>query len=171
MSPKRGERHSMEDNNMTIASEPVVAHPITSYNDVMTYLHSIRISHEDKEKVARRLTVEVTGQYLTKAFDRLDHLSQLKDNWDGYGAKKISYNVIRNLRDVLLISDNEDWENWMISPAPNGSLGLQSKKHSASISVGDKVFSFYNETENGEDWGDNIMFVPSVFLDIMRRIV
>jgi len=67
----------MEDNNMTIASEPVVAHPITSYNDVMTYLHSIRISHEDKEKVARRLTVEVAGQYLTKAFDRLDHLSQL----------------------------------------------------------------------------------------------
>lgn len=95
----------------------------------------------------------------------------MKDNWDGYGAKKISYDVIRNLRDVLLISDNEDWERWMISPAPNGSLGLQSKKHSASISVGDKVFSFYSETENGEDWGDNLVFVPSVFLDIMRRIV
>lgn len=160
----------MEDHNMPIASEPVVARPMTSYSDVMSYLHSIRISHEDKEKLARRLTVEVTGQYLTKAYDRLDHLSQLKDNWDGNGAKKISYDVIRNLRDVLLISDNEDWEYWMISPAPNGSLGLQSKKHSASISVGDKVFSFYSETENGEDWDDNVMFVPSVFLDIMRRI-
>lgn len=160
----------MEDHNMPIASESVGARPMTSYSDVMSYLHSIRISHEDKEKLARRLTVEVTGQYLTKAYDRLDHLSQLKDNWDGNGAKKISYDVIRNLRDVLLISDNEDWEYWMISPAPNGSLGLQSKKHSASISVGDKVFSFYSETENGEDWDDNVMFVPSVFLDIMRRI-
>ncbi len=33
------------------------------------------------------------------------------------------------------------------------------------------MFSFYSETKNGEDWGDNVMFVPSDFLDIMRRIV
>lgn len=161
----------MEDNGVMKASEPAVAYPMTSYADVMSYIHSIHISREDKEKVAKRLTIEVTGQYLSKAFDRLEHLSQLKDGWDGYDASKISYSVLQNLREVLLISDNEDWEYWMISPAPNGSLGLQSKRHPASISVGDKEFSFYSETEKGEDWGDNIKFNPSDFLAIMRKIV
>ena len=171
MSPKRGERHSMEDNNMTIASEPVVAHPITSYNDVMTYLHSIRITREDKAKVAQRLTLELTGQYLSKALDRLEQLSLLKDDWDGYGAKKISHIVLRNMRDVVLISDDEDWKNWMISPSTNGAICIQSKLHTASISVGDNEFSFYSEKDNNEDWGDNVKFNPSVFLETMRRIV
>lgn len=161
----------MKDNNMKIASEPMVAHPLTSYNDVMSYLHSIHITHEDKVRVARRLTAEVTGQYLSKAFDRLDHLAQLKEGWNGEDARKVSYDAIHNLRDVLLISDNEDWEFWMISPALNGSLTLQSKRHPASISVGDKAFSFYSETENGEDWDDNVSFTPSEFLETMRRIV
>ena len=160
----------MEEKDIMIASEPAAAHPITSYTDVMTYLHSIRITREDKAKVAQRLTIELTGQYLSKALDRLEQLSLLKDNWDGYGAKKISYIILRNLREVLLISDNEDWENWMISPSTNGSLSLQSKLHTASISVGDKEFSFYSEKDNNEDWGDNVKFNPSVFHETMRRI-
>ena len=77
-----------------MASEPVMARPMTSYNDVMGYLHSIRISEEVKRSVAQRLMVEVTGKNLSKAFARLDHLSQLQDDWDGYGAEKISYQVV-----------------------------------------------------------------------------
>ena len=161
----------MEDNITTMASEPVASYPMTSYNDVMSYLHSIRIAPEVKASVGRRLLVEVTEPYLSKAFDRIDHLSLLNDDWDGYGAKKISYHVLRNLRDVLLISDNDDWENWMISPAPDGTLALQSKCHTSSISVGDKEFSYYSATDDMEDWGDNVTFTPSSFLEVMRKIV
>ena len=160
----------MEDNRTTMVSEPVAAYPMTSYNDVMSYLPSIRIAPEVKASVGRRLLVEVTEPYLSKAFDRIDHLSLLNDDWDGYGAKKISYHVLRNLRDVLLISDNDDWENWMISPAPDGTLALQSKCHTSSISVGDKEFSYYSATDDMEDWGDNVTFTPSSFLEVMRTL-
>ena len=115
------------------------------------------------------VTTKVTGPYLSKAFDRIDHLSLLKDDWDGYGAKKISNYVLRNLRDVLLISDNDDWENWIISPAPDGTLALQSKCHTSSISVGDKEFSYYT-TGDMEDWGHNVTFTPYSFLEVMRKI-
>jgi hypothetical protein len=160
----------MEDNKTTMASEPVAAYPMTSYNDVMSYLHSIRIAPEVKASVGRRLLVEVTEPYLSKAFDRIDHLSLLNDDWDGYGAKKISYHVLRNLRDVLLISDNDDWENRMISPAPDGTIALQSKCHTSSISVGDKEFSYYSAKGDMEDWGDNVTFTPNSFLEVMRTL-
>ena len=161
----------MEDNMTTKVSEPAATYPMTSYNDVMSYLHSIRIAPEVKASVGRRLIVEVTEPYLSKAFERIDHLSLLKDDWDGYGAKKISPYVLRNLRDVLLISDNDDWEKWMISPAPDGTLALQSKCHTSSISVGDKGFSYYSAKGDMEDWADDVIFTPNSFLEVMRKIV
>ena len=153
-----------------MASEPVAAYPTTSYMDAMAMIHTMHLTREDKERVGRRLVVETTEANLSKAFERIDHLSQLKDNWDGYGAKRISNYVLRNLRDVLLISDNDDWENWMISPAPDGTLALQSKCHTSSISVGDKEFSYYSVTSDMEDWGDNVTFTPSSFLEVMRTL-
>ena len=154
-----------------MASEPVMARPMTSYADVMAYLHSIRISQKVKESVGRRLVTEATEPHLAEAFARLDHLSQLEDDWDGYGGRKVSYQVLQNLRNVLLISDDEDWKYWMISPDPNGCLGLQSKRHTASISIGDKEYSYYSEKGAKEDWADNVKFTPSSFLQVMRRIV
>lgn len=161
----------MDNNTTHKVEEPALARPMTSYADVMGYLHSIRITPEVKESVGRRLVLEATEPCLANAFARLDHLSQLKENWDGYGAEKISYNVLENLRSVLLISDNDDWKAWVISPAPNGTLALQSKLHTASISVGDKEFSYYSMSNGGEDWEDCVMFTPSSFLNVMRRIV
>ena len=154
-----------------MVSEPVMARPMTSYSDVMGYLHRIRISPEVKESVGRRLVVETTEPNLAKAFARLDHLSELKNDWDGYGAEKISYYVLENLREVLLISDNEDWQYWMISPAPNGTLTLQSKQNMSAISIGDKEFSFYSSTDKGEEGDSHQPFKPSSVLNIMRRIV
>ncbi len=154
-----------------MASEPVMASPMTSYSEVMNYLHRIRITPEVKESIGRRLVVEATEPNLSKAFARLDHLSGLKKDWDGYGAEKISYYVLENLREVLLISDNADWEKWMISPAPNGTLSLQSKQNMAAISIGDKEFSFYSCTDKGEEGDSHLPFKPSVVLNIMRRIV
>lgn len=161
----------MEDNTETMANEPMTLHPMTSYNDVMGYLHRIHITPEVKKSVAHRLMVEVTGENLSKAFARLEHLSQLKPDWDGYGAPRISYKVIDNLRNVLLVSDDEDWKYWTISPASNGTLGLQSKRHIASISVGDKEFSFYYCFDGEENGGNHLEFSPSAFLNLMRRIV
>jgi hypothetical protein len=161
---------NIEDKPM-MAEDPIVAYPVTSYADAMAMIHTMHLSREDKERVGRRLVLETTEKNLSNAFDRLEHLSMLEPGWAGDGTHSVSRRAINNLKDVLLISNDDDWEYWMISPAPNGSLGLQSKRHTASISVGDKEFSFYSETDKGEDWGDGITFTPSAILDIMRRIV
>lgn len=102
---------------------------------------------------------------------RLDHLSMLKADWDGHNAKKVSYTVLNNLRNVLLISDNNDWEYWMISPETSGALALQSKLHNATISIGDEEFSYYRSSEDGEEGKSHVKFSPELFLEIMRRIV
>ena len=159
----------MENNTVTSANEPMIAHPLTSYNDVMSYLHSIRISRADKEKVARRLTVEVTQPALADAYDRVDHLAMLQKNWDGEGALPISPKVIRNIKSALMISDNADWQNWSISPDGNATLGLQSKKQKALISIGAREFSYFAMVD-GQKCGDShVPFTPEALLGVMRR--
>lgn len=159
----------MEDNGVMMVSEPAVAPPMTSYADVMTYLHSIRLSREDKEKVARRLTIEVTQPALAEAYERIDYLATLQKDWDGEGALPISPKVIRNIKSTLMISDNADWQNWAISPDGNATLGLQSKKQKALISIGALEFSYFAMI-GGKKYGEShVPFTPESLLSILRR--
>ena len=94
----------------------------------------------------------------------------LKKNWDGRGALPISERVIRNLRQVLMISDNTDWENWMISPDVNATLSLFAPKTKASISLGSREFSYYVR-KDGERLGEShVIFEPEAFLNVMHQL-
>lgn len=160
--------HTGED--VLKASEPVAAYATNSYADVMYMLHSMPITHEVKEQVARRLTIEVASKNLSKAFERLDHLATLENNWDGEGALPISRMVINNVKSVLAISEDEDWEEWMIGPDGNATLGLQSKTTRAVISVGANEFSYFAKI-NGIRLGEShVVFTPEALLNIMRKI-
>jgi hypothetical protein len=85
---------------------------------------------------------KVEDPALADAYERVDYLSTLQKDWDGYGALPISSQVIRNIK-ILLISDNADWQNWTISPDGNATLGLQSRKQKALISIGSLEFSYF----------------------------
>jgi len=111
-----------------------------------------------------------TQANLSKAFDTLDHLSTLRFGWDGYSALPISKKVINNLRSVLLISDNDDWKNWMISPDGNATIMLQSSKRRASISVGADEFSYYLKTDGIRKGESHVDFTAPKFLSIMREL-
>ena len=135
----------MEDDKVTMASEPIVAHPMTSYNDVMGYLHRIRISPEVKKSVAHRLMLEVTGQYLSKTFERLDHLCQLQDDWDGYGAiRPLSECLNHALEIVRNKKINLDFLT-DIYPNPNGTLSLEWEQddNEIGLELGKEEFSFF----------------------------
>jgi len=147
-----------------------IANYSPTYYDVMMYLHSIPISKEVKENVGRRLVKEVTEPALAKAYATVDELSRLEEDWDGEGALPISQNVLKNIKNVLLISDNSDWENWMISPDSNATLGLQSKQSRACVSLGAKEFSYFVR-KNGEKMAaSHVDFSPSLFLTTLRKI-
>jgi hypothetical protein len=152
------------------ASEPALSYSTNSYVDVMTFLHSMPITRKVKRQVALRLVQEVSEPALADAFDKLDELSQLKEDWDGEGALPISPRVMKNMKDVLLISDNDDWENWAFGPEVNACIGFQSKRSGACVSLGAKEFSYYVK-KNGERMaGSHVDFTPSVFLDTLRKI-
>ncbi len=160
----------MENEQTTHVSEPAASYPTTSFSDVMSYLHSIRISTSDKAKVGRRLVEETSGKYLSEAFERVDHLSQLRDGWDGNDALRISYKVLQNIRAVLLLSDDADWQHWMISPDVNGTLMLQSDRHIASLSLGDTEYSYLSRKDGSREGRSHISFDAESFLNIMRKI-
>ena len=153
-----------------MANEPAAAYGRNSYVDVMLYLHKVGLTPEVKERVGRRLMMESVSLYLTKAFARLDSLASLKDGWDGEGARHVSYKAIDNLKRVLLISDDDDWKNWMIGPDTDGTLGLQSKVTDACISIGSEEFSYYADIAGKEMHDSHVPFSPYVFLETMRQI-
>ena len=165
---------SEDDNNIKmtvdVVNEPVGTVEAVPYSDVMDYLHSIYILREDKERIAKRLTLEVTQPALADAYERLDHFSLLKKDWDGRGALPISHRVIGNVRKVLMISDNDDWEKWMMSPDVNATLCLYAPKTKASISLGSREFSYYAR-KNGERLGEShVAFTAEGLLDVMRKL-
>ena len=153
-----------------MVQEPVLARPMTSYNDVMSYLHTICISPEDKRRVAKRLTLEVTGKNMSRVFDRIDYLSSLPSDWDGYGAQPVARKVILNLKEVLLLSDDNDWEDWLIGAEPNATIALQSRKNRASMSLGKEEFSYYALIDGKERGESHVVFSPNRFLDIMKSL-
>ena len=91
----------MGNSNSNIASEPAMAF---------------------KTSVAQSFLVEISEPYLSKAFARIDELSQLKEDWDGRGALPISKDVLRNIKNVLSISEGADWQNWLIAPDVNATI-------------------------------------------------
>lgn len=159
----------MQQTAKKVVTMPSVERSYT-FADVMTYLHGINISREDKKSVGRRLLYEAENENKTKALNRLDYLSKQTFDWDGYGALPVSPMVIDNLKKVIRISRDDDWAFWMISPATNGTLTLQSKRHTASMSIGDDKFSYYSCINNTEYWADNVKFATQSFLKIMRQI-
>lgn len=163
-------KNSKDMENNHIVQDPIGAYGTNSYADVMSFLHTMRISPEVKEQVGRRLVLEVTSKNLAKAYARLDYLATLEKNWDGEGALPISRQVLNNVKSVLLISGDEDWKEWMIGPEPNSTLGLQSKATDACISIGSNEYSFYAEIGGKEYHGNHVEFTPSAFLDTMREI-
>lgn len=160
----------MDNNDVVSVQEPAVAYGVNSYAEVMYLIHTMNITPEVKERVGRRLVVEVTGKYLSKAFARLDHLAQLKRDWDGHGALPISPCVLNNVKSVLSISDDEDWKDWLIGPDSNATLGLQSKATRAAISIGKEEYSYYARI-NGKRYGEShVNFSPEAFLETMRQL-
>ena len=160
----------MENEISSVANEPIAARAMTSYMDAMMMIHTMHLSREVKERVGRRLVLESTDENLSNAFSRLEHLSTLKEGWDGGNALPISNKVIRNLKNVLLISDDEDWADWMISPDGNATIMLQSKKRRASISIGADEFSYYLHTGVKRSGENHVIFAPSLFLSVMRKL-
>ena len=142
---------------------------VASYDTLMSYIHSVRIPKSVKEHVGRRLVQEVTEPYLSRAFEKVDEISTLEDGWAGEESYAISKEVLGNIKKVLLISDNDDWQQWYIGPDVNATIGLQSED-GAMMSLGAEEFSYYVVRNGKKKTGSHISFDAAKFLDVMRQI-
>lgn len=160
----------MSDNTSHIANEPMVAFASPSYTEVMATIYRMGIPATVKERVGQRLVTESRGANLTNALNRVAHLAKLKDNWDGDGASHILSEVLDNIRSVLMFSNDNDWQNWSISPDVNGTLILQSDDALCAISLGSHEFSYLSR-RGGKRIGDShIKFTENSFLNVMRSL-
>ena len=107
---------------------------------------------------------------LTEVYNRIDYLSTLPKDWDGHGALPISGQVLNNIKSILMISQNSDWEHWMIAPDTNATIDLESETTDAVISLGAYEYSYLAKV-NGERFGEShVDFKPESFLELMRKI-
>ncbi len=147
-----------------------ISSPSPSYDDVMTYLHSVNLSNDVMERVGQRLIVEYGKNNISKAYRRLNDLSKLTEGWDGHGAYRVVPEVVENVKAIIDLSEDDRWADWLIFPSPQGSLMLQSKRNRASISVGADEFSYYALVDGKRMSGDHIVFDASLVEFLMRRI-
>ena len=115
--------------------------------------------------------MEDNGVMTANAPERIDHLSALQKNWDGYGALPISHNVLNNLKWVLMISQNADWEHWVIAPDSNATVGLQPVATGACISLGAYEYSYFARIDGVRYGESHVEFTPDGFLALMRKFV
>ena len=110
------------------------------------------------------------GENILRVNLRLNSLSSLPYDWDGEGGLPISPLVINNIKSVINISKDVDWDNWMIGPDSNATLVLYSTKTRASISVGASEYSFYMKREGERYAKSHIVFSPQAFLQTMHEL-
>lgn len=157
-------------NQLNTAAEPAVAFGTVGYDDVMSYIYRMGIPSSIKERVGQRLMTESKGKYLSETFDRINHLSKLRDNWDGDGASHILQEVLDNIRNVLMVSNDGDWRIWTVSPDVNGTLILQSEDALCAISLGCDEYSYLSRRSGKRVGQSHIKFSADSFLNVMRTL-
>ena len=160
----------MASTNTNIAAEPVAAFGGSTYADVMMMLYSMPITFAVKQQVTQRLELEVKGKNLSRAINTVNHLSTLRDDWDGMGASHILSPVISNIRAVLLLSGDDDWADWTMSPSSNGTVFLQSTKYVSSLSLGTAEYSYFTKKDGSREGKSHLPFDAKEFLTVMRHL-
>jgi hypothetical protein len=160
----------MATNGFDIATEPMTAYGSRSYADVMMMFYSMPITIDVKQRVSQRLVQEVKGENLSRAINSINRLSALKDDWDGFGASHILSAVISNIRAVLLLSNDDDWADWTMSPNTNGTIFLQSAKYISSLSLGCEEYSYFTKKDGIRNGKSHLPFDAKNFLSAMRSL-
>lgn len=85
-----------------------------------------------------------------EALDRIESITLLPENWDGYGADQIDSSCIENTKHVLSMLPNYV-PSPEIYPNPNGTITMDwgTNDKSLSIEIGNNNFSSFLETDRG----------------------
>ena len=110
------------------------------------------------------------GRAYTELLERLSDFQEYEAGWDGDNALPLNHLVVKNFKNILQESSDNDLQGWTIFPSANGTLLLQNKNRKSGINIGTNGFSYYiiqNDEVKGEN---NLAFSPKAVLEIMKQI-
>ena len=105
-----------------------------------------------------------------RLWNRVEELSSLKAGWDGAEAIPMNKKAVQNMKRVIKTGISADFKEWVVFPDDNGTLLMQSKDGSASISIGNNHYSFVYTTNGQVKSGEAVKFSPSSVLSTIRDI-
>ncbi|MCD8388346.1 MAG: hypothetical protein LUD17_15915 [Bacteroidales bacterium] len=102
-------------------------------------------------------------------YERLDELSELKDDWNEEGGYAIVPELIELVRDFVPLASEQVLANWWVMPVPNGSLGFSPESGAfASVSIGMNGISFLAKSEGNNKTSGVATSTPQILHDIME---
>lgn len=105
-------------------------------------------------------------------FDKkIEELSGLCNNWDGYGAVPIRKDCLKHLTSLHDLIGVWDFSMWQISPSPNGHVFLNYKGHNcmAGIVILPSTYVWFIEKDTLE--GSELQFSAELVKKLMDSIV
>ena len=97
---------------------------------------------------------------------RIEELCALKAGWDDDGAIPPEKQAINNVKRLLEKSEDGDLSQWVIFPDTNGTILLENKSCDATISVGNKEFSYISQHHRGS----HLTVTTAALLKTIRKI-
>ena len=116
--------------------------------------------------------VSETYVSLKKIETILNKISQLKENWDGYGAMPVSEVAISNIMAIGKAMFNWDFSKWQITPSVNGDIYInyRGKDKLAGFLIGDELFTYFVEEKGQLHGQENCSFDAREVVSLMRDI-
>lgn len=127
-------------------SEPVAAYAPTTFDTVISYLHSSQMPMETKRAVYLQLQAEVADENLGYMKRRLKEFAVLQPGWDGEDAQPVLPEITDFMSQLLRSCNSLELADWSLFPNVNGTFLLQRKN--AAISIGLKEFSYFAEAKD-----------------------
>lgn len=105
--------------------------------------------------------------------EKISELEALNyEGWDGYGAKPIDKKTIANLKALVRIVTNWDFDKWQIAPGVNGDIYLNYKHEtiSAGIVITPDEFTHFISVPGGKTAGGTNKFNSNEVVKVMNDI-
>lgn len=101
---------------------------------------------------------------------KLDTYKSYAKGWDGEDASPLTEKVISNFNLILDRIDKRLLVGLTIYPETNGTLLIDSTKHEAALSLGEKTFSCYEIANDDIIGEDSHPFTAEAVIDVISRI-
>ena len=101
---------------------------------------------------------------------RTEELAALTAGWDGAEAMPIQKKTVQNVKRLIKAGLSSDFREWVLFPDDNGTLLMQSKDGTASISIGNNSYSFAIMKDGTVRTGESIKFTPASVLKTLRSV-